>query len=83
MANRSKKFNPNHCSIIAIIEDGSCHYLSPSALNVLLSHNLVLKFERSDGWVTVGVDPIRISNRFETDQSYFGPDRRSDEINWS
>lgn len=83
MSKRSEQLNSGQCSIKAIIDDGSYHYLSPSALDVLLEHDLVLKFERSDGWVTVGIDPIRMPNRVETDQPFSGPDRRSTDIIWS
>jgi two-component sensor histidine kinase/PAS domain-containing protein len=33
--------------------------IEPSLLDELLSPNLIKKFLRSDGWVTVGIDPIR------------------------
>ena len=43
------------------------------AFNLFLAQGKVVKFERSDGWVTVGVDPLR--ERAEAGL-YDGPERR-------
>ena len=77
MAKWGAQLKPGQSSMIeAIIDDGSYHLLSPQALDVLLEHNLVLKFKRSCGWVTVGVDPIRVSNKIESLCSFPGPEKR-------
>ena len=67
---------PEQRSIETIIDDGTYHHLPPSALNVLLEHNKVIKFRRSSGWATVGIDPIRVKERRQAYRSFTGPDRR-------
>ena len=44
-----------------------------SMLQELIDNDLILKFLRSEGCVTIGVDPIRNS---VTSGSYSGPERR-------
>ncbi len=44
-------------------------------LDELITANMVAKFQRASGWVTIGVDPIRASRR---GAPYTGPERRSD-----
>jgi hypothetical protein len=38
-------------------------YVSDTMLDMLLESNKVVKFKRSSGWATVGVDSIRMSKR--------------------
>lgn len=63
--------------IEVVISDGTHHYLTPQVLDVLLEHNRVMRFRRSNGWATIGLDPIRVRNRRESSQHFNGPDRRS------
>ena len=39
--------------------DGTICPVAPEALDVLLVHNKITKFERSGGWAIVGRDPLR------------------------
>jgi len=60
-----------------ITRDGTYQYLTSSALDVLLEKNCLMKFKRSSGWVTVGIDPIRVKDRREASRPFNGPDKRS------
>lgn len=63
--------------IDAILHDGSFHHVSPRVLDVLLENDRVLKFKRANGWVTVGLDPVRAKKRRDDlPHSYYGPERR-------
>ena len=53
---------------------GSYDYVSQAFLNDLIRHNKIIQFFRSNGWATIGVDPVRISNDIAS--GYTGPDRR-------
>jgi hypothetical protein len=63
--------------IEVILADGMSAQISPKVLDVLLQNDRVLKFRRSSGWVTVGVDPVRAKRRNDFVTSYYGPERRS------
>ena len=82
MLEQRTQLSPRHSHIEAIIGDGTHHLLMPSVLDVLLENNQVVKFKRSSGWVTVGIDPIRFKNRREASRSFNGHDRRSAAICW-
>ena len=69
--------NVNRYRIETIVDNETLHYFTPQVLDVMLGNNLVVRFKRSSGWVTVGVDPIRIKNRRETSHLYSGHERRS------
>jgi hypothetical protein len=43
--------------------DGTICPVAPEALDVLLVHNKITKFERSGGWAIVGRDPLRSKER--------------------
>lgn len=64
--------------IDVIMKDGTYHHFTPRVLDVLIETNRVMKFRRSNGWVTVGVDPVRIRSRgeFNSQNGYHGPERR-------
>lgn len=47
--------------------------MAVKAFNLFLTQGKIVKFERSDGWVTVGVDPLR---EMTQDRFYNGPERR-------
>lgn len=62
--------------IEVILYDGSFYFLKPRELDVLLEHDMISKFKRSSGWVTVGVDPIRTKKRLDAVPEYYGKERR-------
>lgn len=55
------------------LKDGSICRMAVKAFNLFLTQGKIVKFERSDGWVTVGVDPLR---EMTQDRFYNGPERR-------
>ncbi len=62
--------------IDVILKDGTYHHFTPRVLNVLLESRRVHKFKRSDGWATVGVDPVRSKKNPPANNNYGRPDRR-------
>lgn len=77
MPDREDQGSVNRYRIETIVEDNTLHYFTPQVLDVMLVNNLVVRFKRSNGWVTVGVDPIRTKNRREPSHPYSGHERRS------
>jgi hypothetical protein len=63
--------------IHVITRDGAYQHLTPPVLDVLLEKNHVMKFKRSSGWVTAGIDPLRVKDRREASRLFNGSDRRS------
>ena len=63
--------------IEVITNDGALHFFSSLVLDVLLEKNRVIKFRRQNGWVTVGVHPIRTKSRREGSYLFDGPERRA------
>ena len=59
-----------------IMTDGSQFQVSARVLDVLLDSHRVLKFKRSSGWVTIGIDPVRIRRRIDYCYLYDGPEKR-------
>lgn len=53
-------------------KDGRIDLVPSRKLNELILMSEIEQFERSSGWVTLGVDPVRSSLRGQ----YFGTDRR-------
>jgi hypothetical protein len=49
-------------------------YVKDFTLDILLESKKIVKFKRSTGWVTIGVDPIRGNKR---DSVFNGYDRRA------
>jgi hypothetical protein len=49
-------------------------YVKDIMLDSLIEAGVVLRFLRSSGWVTVGVDPVRASKQI---QEYDGEERRA------
>jgi hypothetical protein len=61
--------------LIHIIRTGNnFDYVKDFMLDNLIESKKVVKFKRSTGWVTIGVDPIRTSMR---DSVFNGTDRRA------
>jgi len=63
--------------IEVILWDGTSQYVSRRALDVLLDNKRVKRFRRSSGWVTVGLDPVRIFHKKGVNGIYSGPERRA------
>ena len=63
--------------IDVITRDGIYQHLTPPVLDILLEKDSLMKFRRSSGWVTVGIDPIRVKDRREASRPFSGPDKRS------
>ena len=57
-----------------ILEDGSYDMVKAFRLDDLLPTGKVAKFQRSSGWVTVGVDSIRT----QSSRTHTGPERRQE-----
>jgi hypothetical protein len=68
---------PEQQHIHVIARDGTYQHLTPKVLDVLLEKNLLMKFKRSSGWVTVGIDSIRVKDRRDASRLFSGSDRRS------
>lgn len=50
--------------------DNKFDYVKDIALDLMIKSNKVAEFERSTGWVRIGVDPIRMKKRaFETEKA--------------
>ncbi len=64
--------------IETILHDGTFHMFQPQVLDVMLANSQVLRFKRSNGWVTIGVEPVRIVSRSEPNSFYQGTERRSE-----
>jgi hypothetical protein len=62
--------------IDVILKDGTYHHFTPRVLNVLLESHRVHKFKRTEGWATVGVDPVRTKKLAPVNGRFSGPDRR-------
>jgi hypothetical protein len=77
MPDRGGRSDVNCYRIETIVDNDTLHYFTPQVLDVMLGNNLVVRFKRSSGWVTVGVDPVRTKNRRETSHLYIGHERRS------
>lgn len=62
--------------IEVILCDGSQRHLTPRVLDVMLDNNKIMQFKRSDGWVTVGVHPVRVRRQGYFSPLYYGQERR-------
>lgn len=55
------------------LRDGALCRMAPRALDMFLARDNVSRFLRSDGWVVVGVDPLRNPRK---KYAYDGVERR-------
>lgn len=55
-------------------KDGQQQLVRPHQLKKLISSEQIVRFERSGGWATLGVDVLRVPGGGET---YTGVERRS------
>jgi len=62
--------------IEVILRDGSHHHLAPRVLDIMLERDHVMQFRRSSGWVTVGIDPVRVKPRDNAFCFFDGWERR-------
>jgi len=62
--------------IEVILQDGSHHHLAPRVLDIMLERDQVMQFKRSSGWVSVGVDPVRVKPRDNAFYYFDGWERR-------
>lgn len=62
--------------IEVIMGDGTHRHYTSRLFAIMLDHNLVVKFKRAAGWVTIGVDPVRRKRRNGESSGYTGPERR-------
>ena len=54
--------------------DNRYDYVKDFMLDKLIAANEIVRFRRSSGWVTIGVDPIRKGG---IDRAYDGEERRA------
>lgn len=55
-----------------VYQDGMMDMVEPKTLQTLIKSDEIVKFQRCDGWVYPGIDPVR---RF-AQRNYQGPERR-------
>lgn len=63
--------------IHVITKDGNYQHLTPPVLDILLEKGAIMMFRRLNGWVGIGIDPIRVKDRREASRPFNGPDKRS------
>ena len=54
-----------------VYKNGDIGMIGTSSLDALITSKKIVKFLRTDGWVTLGIDPIR-----EKKKKYKGPEKR-------
>jgi hypothetical protein len=59
--------------INVIYKNGVKDHISPALLGTLIHSKQIEKFERSNGWVKVGIDPVRCAKEAD----FGGTERRS------
>lgn len=62
-----------HRLIRVELKDGAICRMAVKAFNLFLAQDKIVKFERSDGWVIVGKDPLRDMTK---PRNYNGNERR-------
>lgn len=58
--------------VAVVYQDGMMDMVEPQILQNLIQEDEIVKFQRADGWVYPGIDPIRRM----ANSSYRGPERR-------
>lgn len=56
--------------IQVVYADNHHDFVKPALLDMLIELNKIIKFKRSSGWVTLGIDPVRKNRR---SPSYLSP----------
>lgn len=59
-------------TIPIVYADGMMDVVDPKSLQILIEEHAIIKFRRHDGWVCLGIDPVRKQRR----DNYLGPERR-------
>ena len=60
-------------TVEVIFKSGRKGYVNRSELNMLINSRLIQSFKRADGWVRIGMDPLRQRG----DLSYSGDEKRA------
>lgn len=60
-------------AVPVVYKDGMMDMVGSAVLQRLIDTNDIIKFQRSEGWVYPGIDPVRHSRS----SFYDGPERRS------
>ncbi len=55
------------------LKDGAICRMAQKAFNLFLAQDKIVRFERSDGWVVIGKDPLRDLTKLH---HHSGPERR-------
>jgi len=58
--------------VSVVYQDGMMDMVDPASLQRLIETDEIVKFQRADGWVYPGIDPVRRAIR----SGYQGPERR-------
>jgi len=58
--------------VAVVYQDGMMDMVEPKALQSLIATDEIVKFQRTDGWVYPGIDPVRCLSS----STYQGPERR-------
>ena len=58
--------------VAVVYQDGMMDMVEPQILQDLIQEDEIVKFQRADGWVYLGIDPIRRV----ASMVYQGPERR-------
>ncbi len=58
--------------ISVVYQDGMMDMVTAPVLQDLIENNEIVKFQRADGWVYPGIDPVRRQSH----SGYSGPERR-------
>jgi len=77
MPDRVEPKGAGQTHIEAVTRDGTHHHFTPRVLDVMLERDQVMRFKRSSGWVTVGIDPVRVKRRDDVCCFYYGQERRT------
>jgi hypothetical protein len=77
MPERLEPKNDGQPRIEVITSHGTHHRFTPKVLDVMLERGHVMQFKRKSGWVTVGIDPIRIKRSDKDCCTHYGWDRRT------
>jgi hypothetical protein len=63
--------------IHVIRKDNHFDYVKDFMLDLLIASKTIVKFKRSSGWVTIGVDPIRMKKRAPVQDSFVSSPQNS------
>jgi hypothetical protein len=62
--------------IRVLYQDNKYDYVQDSRLDELIESGKIKQFHRTEGWVTVGEDPVRGMTSVTSNIAYNGPERR-------